>query len=506
MGEAPPAGERRSSRLALNIAINVAVRGATLALMLVTLAVLVRWRGKAETGLLFLVFNLQGFFVLAGLGLPGAVVRAVATAQGAGDWRRAGALVTSAGMFFAVVGVLTALVLGLLAWGGMGAFSLEPHEVEPARRLIAMTAVWALLWWPAQILGQSLQGLRLFPQLGAATAVQALVGQGAMLVAALARAPLEVIYAAYLGGQVLGYGVQAVALARGAPRLRPTLRGAGWATLRPLAGTSVWLLASALAGLLIQQTDVVLLAMFVSSGAVALYTVIATPMMAVRELNGLVMGAVMPSAAEAGGGRDDVFLRGLALEGSRLHVAVMVGLIAAAAGTAYPALHVWMGPAMAANAPLCRLLLGAYAWSVGFTVLGHILMGTGRLRGLGLYSLASAAVNLALSLALVGPLGLWGVVLGTVGAYVLLAPWQVALFASVSPVPMGEYVARVLAPVYGIGAALAGVFWVWSWSLGPEPAPALAVLVVAAAGVICPLVMVAVCAPAGLRRLVGRTG
>lgn len=503
----PPGEAGRGRRLARNIAFHATARGAALALMLVSLAVLVRWRGDDETGLLFLAINLQGFFVLAGLGLPGAVVRALASAQGAGDWRRVGALVASAAMFYAVVGVATAGALALLAWGGMGAFALEPHEVEPARRLVGITAAWALVWWPAQILGQSLQGLRLFGPLGLASAVQALASQGALLGAALIGAPLEVLYVAFLAGQLLGYVVQAVVLRVAAPRLRLSLVGAGWATLRPLVGTSLWLLATAVAGLLIQQTDVVLVAMFVSSGAVAVYTVVATPMMAVRELNGLVMGAVLPSAAEAGGARDVAFLRRLALEGSRAHGALMLGVIAAAIGTAYPALHVWMGPAMAAHAPLCCLLLAAYAWSVGFTVLGHILMGTGELRGLGLFSLASAGVNLALSLALVGPLGLWGVVLGTVGAYVLLAPWQVALFRAVSPVPMGEYLARVLAPQYAVAAGLATMFGVWSWSLGPAPHPALAVGVVLVAGVVCPAVMVLVFAPglwARMAALVGR--
>lgn len=494
----------RGRRMLVNIATHVAARGVAMALLLATMAVLVRWRGEAETGLLFLAFNLQGFFVLAGLGLPGALVRALASAQGAGDWHRVGALAASATIFYAIVGAATATVLGLVAWLGMGAFALAPHEVEPARHLIAMTAAWALVWWPAQVLGQVLAGLRLFPQLGAATTVQSLVGQGALLLAALAEAPIEVLYAAFLSGHLVGFAMQATFVTVYARELHWRWSDARWSTLRPLMATSLWLLAFAMSGLVIQQTDVVLLAMFVSTGAVAIYTVLATPMMAVRELDGLVMGAALPSAAEAGSARDAAFLRRLALDGSRVHASIMLGLIAAAMGTAYPALHVWMGPTMADHAPLCRVLLATYAWVVGFNVLASILIGTGSLAGLGKYALASSLLNLGLSAALVVPLGLWGVVIGTVGTHALLAPWLVGLYRDVAPMPMGRYLARVLAPIHALGAAMAGVFWVLSWSLGPEPSPAMAVGVVVLAGVLCPTVMVAVCAPGAWALAMGR--
>jgi O-antigen/teichoic acid export membrane protein len=78
-------------------------------------------------------------------------------------------------------------------------------------------------------------------------------------------------------------------------------------------------------------------------------------------------------------------------------------------------IELWMGPQYSARAAPVLWLLAIVVWFAGGrSVIGATLMGLNRHRGLAAAYVAEATLNLALSVALVRPLGLPGVALGTV--------------------------------------------------------------------------------------------
>jgi peptidoglycan biosynthesis protein MviN/MurJ (putative lipid II flippase) len=70
-------------------------------------------------------------------------------------------------------------------------------------------------------------------------------------------------------------------------------------------------------------------------------------------------------------------------------------------------------------------------------------------------ALLSVAVNLVASLALVGPLGLRGVVLGTTLAYLVTGPLWIALTLRAVGVRAAEFARRAAAPALAAGALTA---------------------------------------------------
>jgi O-antigen/teichoic acid export membrane protein len=79
----------------------------------------------------------------------------------------------------------------------------------------------------------------------------------------------------------------------------------------------------------------------------------------------------------------------------------------------------WAG---AVAVPTNSLLLWMGAWSLingTMTSQSCLLASSGRVRGQAIYSMVAAAVNLILSIVLVQKLGLTGVIMGTVGAFLL---------------------------------------------------------------------------------------
>ena len=133
-----------------------------------------------------------------------------------------------------------------------------------------------------------------------------------------------------------------------------------------------------------------------------------------------------------------------------------------------PFLARWVGGAEYADScfPTTAILSATLTVGVAQSVASRILYGTGRLRLFARLALLEAALNLALSLALVGPYGLEGVAAAVAGPNVLFCVVTIAYAASVLEVGAGTYLRRAwLRPLL---AALAPAA-VW-WALPPAAA------------------------------------
>ena len=87
---------------------------------------------------------------------------------------------------------------------------------------------------------------------------------------------------------------------------------------------------------------------------------------------------------------------------------------------ARPLLQSWLGAAFAAQALAAQILISHQVLTSGTAVGDSIIVGLGKLPKRLPYVIGLAVANLALSLLLVRPLGIMGVVLGTAIAYLLL--------------------------------------------------------------------------------------
>jgi O-antigen/teichoic acid export membrane protein len=203
--------------------------------------------------------------------------------------------------------------------------------------------------------------------------------------------------------------------------------------------------------------------------------------------------AVTPAASWIDARRDPGALRSLAVTGTRLSVAVTLPFVVVPAVLAAPLVAVWLGPAGEGVGPLVPLALAYTLVNAPVQVLSNLLVGIGRVSSVLRPALAAVVVNLAVSSALVGPLGPKGAFLGSlVGAAVLVpallhagcaavgmrsaafldgacrvpavaAGWAVTAGAAVVLLPLGDLVTvglgglvALIAYGYGVGPLLAG--------------------------------------------------
>jgi len=364
---------------------------------------------------------------LADLGMGFALVNAGATAAATGDERAlarlhatATAWLSGAGLVLGVGAVALARRADLAAW--LGAPAALRGELSDAAVIVAVLAAVRLPLSGAAALATGAGGLHRVRAFQAAGALLQIAGAWAGARLGLGTAGFAAVV---MGGQVLGPLLAAADLARreGWARARPS--DVSRERLASLVRPSLDFFLLQISTLLILNTDNLVIALTLGAGAVPAYAVPFRLALMPASVLTVLTGAAWPSLAALHARGEQAALRdgwtamvrvtGALALGASLVVGLFGGDLA----------RLWVGEAVAIPAGV-GALVAAYAFLFvvenGSAVL---LNATGRTRGLVRWGLGGAALNLALSLALVRPLGVAGVALGTLLAALATTTWYV---------------------------------------------------------------------------------
>jgi len=428
---------------------NYARLAVTAASQLALVPVLIRHLGTETYGLYSLVFSAVSFFSLLEFGAGVGALRAVAADSRDDRPRRNAALST---MLVLSTGLaLVALVL-LLALAPVAPALLS---IPDARRgdalalLVLLGLRSAVLPWPLGIFRGALIGRG---EVGLANAIQA------VSIALYAAAGLVLVPR---GLGIVGVGVLSLAafLAEHAayvffafrrlPGLSLSPRHFDRGELRAAASLGASQTLVSLASLLLLRTDPLIVSWRMPLEAVAAYAVALRVAEQALMLVKQFVNALPPFIARLQGSDDESALGRLLVLAVRASLvpAVVVALPLAAFSTQL--LTAWVGPSLAQAGPALALLGLATALMAPQMVVSSLFTYTGRHALTGRISIVSAAINIVASVALVGPLGLTGVSLGTLIAVVVV---DVALAGRLAARCFGVP-ARVLL-VDGFGRAL----------------------------------------------------
>jgi len=434
---------------------------------------------------------------LADLGMGHALMNAGAGAAAEGDERALARLHATALAWLSALGLLLgggavalAHAADLAAW--LGAPAALRGELGDAAVVIAVLGAVRLPLAGVAALASGAGGLhrvRAWQALGAVVQIGGAwaglgLGFGTVGFAAVA-----------MGGQVLGQGLAVADLARRERWARFRAGDVSRARLAALVAPSRDFFLLQVASLVILNTDNLVVALTLGAGAVPAYAVPYRLAMIPASLLTVFTSAAWPTFALLHARGEQAALRGAWSTLTRVTGALALGTSLVVGLFGRDLCAAWVGGAVQLSAGV-GLAVSAYAF--GFVLENGsavLLNATGRTGGQVRCALAAAALNLGLSLALVGPLGVVGVALGTLLAALATTAWYLPLAASrvlgVSPgvlwhgavtrwgVPglatlaLGLALDRSVAGTWPRVAAAAGLGVVhlalaWRWSLEPS--------------------------------------
>ena len=207
---------------------------------------------------------------------------------------------------------------------------------------------------------------------------------------------------------------------RSAPELRFGFRGASRAHARQvlLFGSALFGIQSAAVVKL--QSDEIVIGAALPVSNISPYAVARRLSTLPGQLTSQFVLVLLPIASRLHAEGEAGLLRQIYLTGLRLTLALFAIVGGALIIFAKPFLLAW-APSVAGSADIVVLLTFAAVLEALISPVSQALQGMNRHRPLVVFSLGSAALNLALSIALVGPLGVRGVAIGTLVATFLEA-------------------------------------------------------------------------------------
>jgi O-antigen/teichoic acid export membrane protein len=267
--------------------------------------------------------------------------------------------------------------------------------------------------------------------------------------------------------------------------------------LREVTAFSMYLFIINIAAQVGFNLDNVIIGGFLSTAAVAVYSIASRLADYQRQLCNQFNGLLFPIVVdfEARGDRDA--LRAMLVDGTRLAVGLVVGITIPLLAFAHPLIRGWMGPGFEQSIPALYALAVAGIVLVGQGPLGNILLVVGRHRLVAFGSLGEALLNALLSVLLVRKLGSTGAALGTAIAVVsvnlfLLVPMACRAIG----IGLFQFLRQSAGPAAVAAVPAAAVAWAVRATAGPMSLP-----LILAAGTLVGLVYLAAFGLFGLGRV-----
>lgn len=409
----------------LTVARNVSTRYLAIAveaaLGLVILPFNVAHLGKAAYGLWMLTASVTTYFSVLDLGYSGAVVKFVAEYRAKRDPDGLNEILSTTFHLFAAFGTITYLLAIALALNLGRIFHLSPDQAHIGRWLLLIISVQVAAGTTFSVFGAVINGFQRYDLnnvVGTVTStVVALVN---VVVLSMGYGLVELV-AATTTVRVIAYWIYRANAYRVFPGLSLRTSLFRRSRLREVTSFSVYMLLIDWANKLNYSVDAIVIGAFLNTSAVAVWTVGQRLAELTQRLTNQLNEVLFPTVVDNDTADRHHRLQAIFVQGTRLSLATVIPMGAGLILTAHHVVHAWVGAEFAESAVVLQLLAVVVMIRVGSATAGTVLKGAGRHRLVAFTNVAAAVANLGLSVALVRPIGLPGVAIGTLVPIAIIA-------------------------------------------------------------------------------------
>lgn len=409
--------------------------------------------GDGPNGVWVTIVSFTGLIGLLILGIPMATVRFVAEAVAKKDQARKDAAVSTCLAICLLLGGAALLVGGILWWlfdarylTGELAIGIDASSIHGARIAFAVVVAQIALGFAMRLPHGILDAHGDFVARNAIMAGEIAFRLVATFTVLAWSPTLPALAAVLLVSSLLEFATAILVLKRRHPDVRFSLAAYDRTLVRRILAFSIWALLLNVGALLAFRIDALVIGAFLPAEAATQFDVGNKFFEPLTSLVVAVSAVILPHATklQATGGAHE--LRADFLKWSKicLSLALLVGLYLLVLGPAF--LGAWVGERFVepSGRVLQVLMLSFLVWLPVRGVAIAVLFGLGKPRAAALGFLVLGAVNLGLSVILVGPLGILGVALGTAVPNVFFAVFVLVLACREVGVSAREYLVYVV--------------------------------------------------------------
>jgi O-antigen/teichoic acid export membrane protein len=435
--------------LLTNTLANGTAQFASLASALIFMPMLLRTFGLEQYGLYMLATSIGAYASVLDLGVGTSLTKMIAESDATGGREHSRRLAAAGLVFYLAIGLVAATLLAIVAFYAGSIFKVGPESALLLRNLLLVNAVAALWAWPGNTSISILAGFQRYTLTARTTLVVVLANAACTLaVIVTGTGPLALAVAGAAVG-LLATGFNALLAYRELGHSSGGAFVAPLSTLQRILSFSWPVFVIQVATLIVyQQTDRIVLGVFLGATAIALYEAAGKFLGLVSQVVTFANSSVMPMASNLdAAGRHDM-LHHLIFRGSRITVAIVAPIVLTMMMLSKPLLTGWLGPGFSSQAVNASILVAPWLFMVNAVVADSVLIG----RGLAVKRIptviAFTLANLVLSVALVKPLGILGVVLGTALPYAIDYPFHLRILFKHLNLDWRRAVREIVVPAY----------------------------------------------------------
>lgn len=456
--------EGSAARLVRNTLANGASSVFGVLLFLVLTPFMIVQLGAEAYGVYTLALTLSflgGYAAFTDLGIEAATARFIAEARSEGDDELVNRLASTTLAFFGSLAVVLAPLIAGLSFLLVDLFEVSGDLRDDAVLCFALTGAQLLFEMPARTYFAVLEGTQRFTAFQACQVFR-LLAQAAMFVVVLV---LDLGIGA-LGGAMALSSLFVLLLAhrlahRVVPGLHVSPRRASRELLRTMLGYGGGLVGLRLFGTLYRQMDRVIIGAAMGPRFVTVYEIANKVQSSASMVQSVAASALVPATAFARA--QPQVLREMFLRGTAYTVAASLPVAASIVIFAEPLIRTWIDPRYTSAVTPTRLFT-IYLLLASFVIVGTtMVVALGYVRFLLLVSATTVLSDLVLSILLVGPLGIEGVILASVVTFAATFFLPMRFFLRRFEVSFVTFTTRTLLPqVPGLLAqGITGVPLLW---------------------------------------------
>ena len=409
--------DRTVARVAHNVSTRYLAYIIDAALGLVMLPFNLAHLGMAAYGLWALTTSITVYFSMLDLGYGGALVRFVAQYRARRDARALNEVLGTLSVVYSMIAAVTYAAVAVIAFNLDTISRLTPAEAATSRMLLLIVGLHVALRFVFGIYGGVIVGFQRYHLNNLTSIATSLIVAAVNVAVLLAGYGVVELVAATTSVRLLALVVYRMNAYRVFPALNVNWRQFRAERLREISGFSVFMLLLDGAYKVNYSTDVLVIATLIGAPAVALWAPAQRLCEVTLRLSNQVSEALFPIVVDSDASQRAARLQSILVHGTRLSLASVLPIAGGVVLLAHPLLAAWvgrsMGPSFAETATIVQILAAVVIIRVGSSTASVVLKGAGLHRTLTALISAMAIANLALSIALIRPLGLMGVAVGT---------------------------------------------------------------------------------------------
>ncbi|MCE9566653.1 MAG: polysaccharide biosynthesis C-terminal domain-containing protein [Planctomycetes bacterium] len=473
---------RASRSLVLGAATNWAAFAAALVVSFFLAPYLIQHLGDARYGVWCVVESILAYFTLFDLGLAACLVRFVARFHATDERTELNKLVSACLIIFAIAAVVV-LLLGsaIVPFVAPGLERKLGEQGDIAPFMFLMLANLAITL-PLSVFPAMLDGLQRYAVKSAVRLAFLGVRVTGIVYVMETQPGLWPLAIVFTITNLLEHAVMAMLAFHFLPGLRLSRRIVDRETLHRVKGYSVDAFLAMLAGRITVQTGALVVGGFLTVAAAAHYAIASRLIELAKNLLRSVTTTLAPAVSEREASGDIDGVRRVLLDGTRWVLYLVLPIHLGMLFFGKPFLTRWIGGSEYAAFcfPAVAILSATLTIGVAQSVASRILYGMGKLRLFARLALVEAAVNLLLSLLLVGRFGLEGVAIAVAVPNVLFCLFVICYACYVLEVGATRYLLTSwLKPL--VASCVPAAVW---WFVTPAEATWLGIAVGIATGLV----------------------